>query len=299
MPPLAPADHEPVLTKTSHNAFTTTNLQQLLTRRGVTEVVITGLRTEQCCETTGRLASDLGYRVTFVLDGTATNPIPDPAAAAGQSVDEMLADLRTLSLTRSWTGRATRSPAGSRPCARSPTCSGGTKPRQANLTRSCLPSRSCWLRSCTCSTWPARPRCSPPRPMTAPAPPAPRRSEPAPPGSASRGRRDGGERLRGRLGAGRCRAARWPPLHDAPRDRRRPGRPLSARAGGQGRAVRDRRARRHVGRDRQRDRPCAARDRGPARPGRRRPGGQVHGGLRPAQRRRAADQRHAAAPRAP
>ncbi len=98
MAPLAPQDHEPVLTKTSHNAFTTTNLQQLLTSRGVTEVVITGLRTEQCCETTARIASDLGYWVTFVLDGTATNPIPDPAAAAGQSIDEMLGDPRTLTV---------------------------------------------------------------------------------------------------------------------------------------------------------------------------------------------------------
>ncbi len=98
LPPLAPEEHEPVLTKTSHNAFTTTNLQQLLTSRGVTEVVITGLRTEQCCETTARLASDLGYWVTFVLDGTATNPIPDPAAAADQSIDEMLADPRTLTV---------------------------------------------------------------------------------------------------------------------------------------------------------------------------------------------------------
>jgi nicotinamidase-related amidase len=98
MAPLAPVDNEPVLTKTSHNAFTTTNLQQLLTSRGITEVVITGLRTEQCCETTARLASDLGYRVTFVLDGTATNPIPDPAAPAGQSIDQMLADPRTLTV---------------------------------------------------------------------------------------------------------------------------------------------------------------------------------------------------------
>ena len=98
MAPLAAQDHEHVLTKTSHNAFTTTNLQQLLTTRGVTEVVITGLRTEQCCETTARIASDLGYWVTFVLDGTATNPIPDPAASAGQSIDEMLGDPRTLTV---------------------------------------------------------------------------------------------------------------------------------------------------------------------------------------------------------
>jgi nicotinamidase-related amidase len=49
MDPLAPGDGEPVLTKTSHNAFTTTGLQQLLTQRGLTELVICGIRTEQCC----------------------------------------------------------------------------------------------------------------------------------------------------------------------------------------------------------------------------------------------------------
>jgi nicotinamidase-related amidase len=58
--PLAPAPGEPVLTKTSHNAFTTTNLQQLLTLRGITDLVICGIRTEQCCETTARVGSDLG-----------------------------------------------------------------------------------------------------------------------------------------------------------------------------------------------------------------------------------------------
>jgi nicotinamidase-related amidase len=75
LPGLAPRDGEPVLTKTSHNAFTTTNLGQWLTTHGVDEVVVTGIRTEQCCETTARLASDLGYRVRFVLDATATHPL--------------------------------------------------------------------------------------------------------------------------------------------------------------------------------------------------------------------------------
>jgi nicotinamidase-related amidase len=95
--PLAPRDDEPVLVKTSHNAFTTTSLQQLLTRQRIGEVVITGIRTEQCCETTARLASDLGYQVTFVTEATATNPIAHPGAPAEQSVAELLADPRTLS----------------------------------------------------------------------------------------------------------------------------------------------------------------------------------------------------------
>jgi nicotinamidase-related amidase len=72
---LEPAAGEPVLRKTSHNAFTTTNLQQLLTLAGVAEVTVCGIRTEQCVETTARVASDLGYEVAFVTEATATNPI--------------------------------------------------------------------------------------------------------------------------------------------------------------------------------------------------------------------------------
>ena len=38
-------------------------------------LAITGIQTEQCCETTARLAADLGYDVDFVLDATRTFPI--------------------------------------------------------------------------------------------------------------------------------------------------------------------------------------------------------------------------------
>lgn len=93
---LDPRPDEPVITKTSHNAFTTTNLQQFLTARGITDLIVCGIRTEQCCETTARVASDLGYLVTFVTDATATSPIEHRDAPAGRSVDEILADPRTL-----------------------------------------------------------------------------------------------------------------------------------------------------------------------------------------------------------
>jgi nicotinamidase-related amidase len=93
---LVPREGEPVITKTSHNAFTTTNLQQSLTALGIGEVVISGIRTEQCCETTARVASDLGFEVTFVTEATATNPIEHRDAPAGRGVAEILADPRTL-----------------------------------------------------------------------------------------------------------------------------------------------------------------------------------------------------------
>ncbi|WP_423462262.1 cysteine hydrolase family protein [Promicromonospora sp. MS192] len=55
-----PRAGEPVLRKTSHNAFTTTNLQQVLTAHGVGELRVCGIRAEQCVETTTRIGSDLG-----------------------------------------------------------------------------------------------------------------------------------------------------------------------------------------------------------------------------------------------
>ncbi|WP_043664529.1 cysteine hydrolase family protein [Streptomyces xylophagus] len=96
MDELERAEGEPLLHKTSHNAFTTTNLQQILTEHGVRELTVCGIRTEQCVETTTRVASDFGYQVTFVTDATATNPIPHREAPADQTVAELLADPRTL-----------------------------------------------------------------------------------------------------------------------------------------------------------------------------------------------------------
>jgi len=94
---LVPLDSEPIIAKTSINAFTTTNLQQTLTSRGIRELVICGIQTEQCCETTTRLASDFGYDVTFVTEATATFPIAHRDAPANRTIDELLADPSTLS----------------------------------------------------------------------------------------------------------------------------------------------------------------------------------------------------------
>ncbi|WP_030488146.1 isochorismatase family protein [Micromonospora chokoriensis] len=93
---LVPADREPILVKTAHNAFTTTNLQQLLTHAGIQDITVCGIRTEQCVETTTRVGSDLGYRMTFVSDATLTFPIPHWDLPETATVAEILADPRTL-----------------------------------------------------------------------------------------------------------------------------------------------------------------------------------------------------------
>jgi nicotinamidase-related amidase len=72
---LRPQRNEPVIHKHSYNCFTTTNLQALLLRNGVRTVTITGIKTEQCCETTARVACDLGFYVDFVTEATMTFPI--------------------------------------------------------------------------------------------------------------------------------------------------------------------------------------------------------------------------------
>lgn len=84
---LAPRDGEPLLHKTSRNCFTTTNLLQLLLRYGVGHVTICGIQTEQCCETTARVAADLGFAVDFVTEATLTFPIPKTLEPDSETLD--------------------------------------------------------------------------------------------------------------------------------------------------------------------------------------------------------------------
>jgi nicotinamidase-related amidase len=77
MAELQPRSTEPVIQKNTRNAFTSTGLSALLLEKGVRKVAITGIQMEQCCETTARVAADLGYAVDFVIDGTMTFPIPN------------------------------------------------------------------------------------------------------------------------------------------------------------------------------------------------------------------------------
>jgi nicotinamidase-related amidase len=72
---LKPRADEPILEKGTRNGFTSTDLSSLLLKLGVRRLAITGIQTEQCCETTARVAGDLGYAVDFVTEATLTFPI--------------------------------------------------------------------------------------------------------------------------------------------------------------------------------------------------------------------------------
>src|SRR5689334_10935054 len=63
--------------KRSHSALVGGGLDVWLTQHGIRRVIVSGIRTEQCCETTTRHASDLGYRVDYVTDATLTFPMTD------------------------------------------------------------------------------------------------------------------------------------------------------------------------------------------------------------------------------
>ncbi len=61
-----------VIPKTQYDAFYNTPLEETLRGRGVEQVVVTGVMTHLCCETTARSAFVRGFEVLFCVDGTAT-----------------------------------------------------------------------------------------------------------------------------------------------------------------------------------------------------------------------------------
>lgn len=62
-----------LITKTVHSAFYgDVDLDAWLTEHEVSGVAICGVQTNMCCETTARMASDLGYDMIFVIDATHT-----------------------------------------------------------------------------------------------------------------------------------------------------------------------------------------------------------------------------------
>lgn len=75
--PGLPAAPDLLVSKRVHSAFHgSPSLEPWLRGRDVSAVTIAGIQTNMCCETTARLASDLGFAMTFVLDATTTFDLP-------------------------------------------------------------------------------------------------------------------------------------------------------------------------------------------------------------------------------
>jgi len=71
-PAIAPRDGETVVSKRTPDAFHETTLQEELAARGIEVLVLAGIQTEICIDTTCRRAASLGYAVRLVSDGHST-----------------------------------------------------------------------------------------------------------------------------------------------------------------------------------------------------------------------------------
>jgi len=71
--PLAPRKGERVIWKHRYSAFYNTDLETVLHGMGVTDLIVTGILTNVCCETTVRDAFMRDFRVFFLADATASS----------------------------------------------------------------------------------------------------------------------------------------------------------------------------------------------------------------------------------
>jgi nicotinamidase-related amidase len=69
---LAPLAGEPVIDKPGKGAFYATDLQAMLAKRGIENLVVCGVTTEVCVHTTVREANDRGYRCIVPGDACAS-----------------------------------------------------------------------------------------------------------------------------------------------------------------------------------------------------------------------------------
>ncbi len=71
LPEIKIEPNETILPKKHYSAFLETDLDTMLQSRGIKDLIISGVMTNLCCETTARDAFMRDYRVFFLVDGTA------------------------------------------------------------------------------------------------------------------------------------------------------------------------------------------------------------------------------------
>ena len=76
---LMPFDAAAAFEKRRHSALVGTGLPIWLHQRGIGRLIVAGIRTEQCCETTARHASDEGWAVDYVTEATLTFDMTTPS----------------------------------------------------------------------------------------------------------------------------------------------------------------------------------------------------------------------------
>ncbi|MEM8856160.1 MAG: isochorismatase family cysteine hydrolase [Pseudomonadota bacterium] len=102
IPAVAPKENDILIPKTASGFFNATNVEYVLRNLGVEYLVIYGICTDQCVETTVRDACDRGFLVTLVPDCCAAEEPPrhdrsidmmDGHYARVRSTDEVIAEL--------------------------------------------------------------------------------------------------------------------------------------------------------------------------------------------------------------
>jgi nicotinamidase-related amidase len=77
--PVISGEPDLLVTKEVNSAFLgTPALEPWLRERGIGAIVVAGIQTNMCCETTARMGGNLGFDVAFALDATHTFDLRDP-----------------------------------------------------------------------------------------------------------------------------------------------------------------------------------------------------------------------------
>lgn len=98
---LHPLPHELVIRKTQYSAFFETDLNQMLQKLQVTNILITGVLTHLCCETTARDAFMRDYDVFFITDATSSDTLTLHTASLA-TLSDGFATLTTTNEVCTW-----------------------------------------------------------------------------------------------------------------------------------------------------------------------------------------------------
>ncbi len=90
-------DGEELVVKSLPNAFTGTNLQEVIDGIGRKELIVAGFMTHMCVSSTVRAALDRGYRCTVVANATATRDLPDGRGGVIEAADLQRCELAAMS----------------------------------------------------------------------------------------------------------------------------------------------------------------------------------------------------------
>ena len=102
--PTRPKADEIVITKTAGGAFTGTSLDTTLRNMGIEHLIVVGFMTDECVETTTRVALDYGYISRVVSDATTTYHLESYQSTIGKlasygftlTADEAIAEMKAM-----------------------------------------------------------------------------------------------------------------------------------------------------------------------------------------------------------